>query len=158
MAAEMRESWRAPPAESSVLSEALEELGQHIYALDAERKNAMKGLEREIWPLVRAIVERVLEREIRSDDTLAMRLIREGLHALADSSEVSVTLGPGFIENAPDLETALSDAGTRVRVVMDRSLPPYSCHVETPLGSVTESLEQRLDNILSELMPEANEA
>jgi flagellar biosynthesis/type III secretory pathway protein FliH len=158
LAAEMRESWRVPASESPNLSSALEELGQHILALEAERNNLLGTLEREVWPLVRVIVERVLEREISSDHTLAQRLIREGLHALADSSEVSVTLGPGFAESAESLEAVLGDSGTRVRVITDRSLPPYACNVETVLGSVDESLEARLDNVLLEVFPEDQKA
>jgi flagellar biosynthesis/type III secretory pathway protein FliH len=150
----MRESWRAPAGDAAPLAEALDELGQHIIALDQQRRHLLSGLEREIWPLVRAVVERVLEREIKTDHTLARRLIQEGLEALAEASEVSVTLGPGFLEDADTLEAALTSAGTRVRVTTDRSLPPYACNVETPLGSVDESLEARLDNVLIELIPE----
>lgn len=156
LAAEMRESWRAPaPAtDTALVPEALEELGQRLVELDTHRRGLLRSLEGELLPLVRAIAERVIEREIGNDQGLSLRLIQEGLQALADTAEVSITLGPGFEDDAPTLDTKLAQSGIRASIYVDHSLPAYSCNLETPLGSVDESVETRLDNILSELNTE----
>jgi len=152
----MRDSWRAPASATSTesVSDALEELGQRLVELDAHRRGLLRSLESELLPLVRAIAERVIEREVRSDRGLALRLIQEGLQALADTAEVSITLGPGFENDAATLDAKLSQTGLRATIYVDHSLPAYSCNLETPLGSVDESVETRLDNILSELNSE----
>lgn len=153
LAAEMRESWRAPApaADQAPGQDAFAELADAIASLEAERQELLKSSETAILTLVRIITERVLDRELKDDTGLALRLVREGLSALEESTHTSILLGYGFETQASALSERLSREGIRAEVAIDDTLEPYACILRSSLGSVDESIATRLDAILSSL-------
>lgn len=159
LTAEIRDSWRpsAPLVdEHAGTEEALEHVHAALVALDAERSALFAQAEKSLLSLVRVVAERVIERTIEGDDQLALRLIREGIGTLEDTSQLIVLLGPGFSTGVDALKSALERDGTRAEIQLDLSAPRFLCKIRSGFGSVDESLETRLDALLSELDPDTN--
>lgn len=158
LAAAMRESWRAPPpsVDNAPTDEALAELGDAILALELERKELLQDTESGLLTLVRLVAERVIAREIEGDEELALRLVREGLSALEESTHTHVLLGYGFATQVPALAERLKREGVHAELAIDETLEPYACHLRSSLGSVDESLSTRLDALLSALSAEGD--
>ncbi len=156
LAAAMRESWRAPPpsVEGAPTEEVLAELGDAILALELERKELLKDTESALLTLVRLVAERVIAREIDGDEEVALRLVREGLSALEESTHTQVLLGYGFAAQVPALVERLKREGVHAEIAIDETLEPYACHLRSSLGSVDESMSTRLDALLSALTGE----
>lgn len=154
LAAAMGESWQPSPGgggEHGFLAQALEEVRAAVVEFASSQAAALRALEPEILALIRLITERVLEREVASDRELAGRLVREGLASLDERSVVQIALGSAFEEEAAVLEAALEQDGVRAEVRIDPRLAAYACKLRGELGDVDESLETRLDAVLSAL-------
>jgi flagellar assembly protein FliH len=134
-----------------VEEEALEALLESIKNFNVARALQLEEAERELSSLVPLIVRRVLARQISLEPGLVLGLITEGLGALAQSDTLNLRLGSFFADALPWLEQQLATRGVRCVARIDPTLSRYGCVLETELGRVDESLETRLDRILSEL-------
>lgn len=117
----------------------------------AARSALLEGAELELIQLVRSIAQRVIERELLTDPGLVDGLVRAGLEALGNADRVSVRLGPFFADAVDDVREKLEQRGLDASVSVDASLGRYGCLLETELGKVDESVEARLDVLLSHL-------
>lgn len=158
LAAELGESWQAPGGrvddgghQGAAL--ALEEVHAALVALRDSQHDLLAEAETKLVALVRLVVERVIEREVRGDDGLALRLIREAIGSLSEGRP-QITLGPAFEVEAAVLEASLEADGIQADITIDDGASPYACRVRSGLGDVDESLETRLDSVLAALEPE----
>jgi hypothetical protein len=117
----------------------------------AARAQLLEGAELELIQLVRSVARRVIERELLTDPSLIDGLVRAGLEALGNADRVSVRLGPFFADAVDDVREKLEQRGIECHVNVDASLGRYGCLLETELGRVDESVEARLDVLLSHL-------
>jgi flagellar assembly protein FliH len=131
--------------------EAAAAIVEAIEQFSAARAALLEGAEQELIQLVRSVARRVIERELLTDPTLVDGLVRSGLEALGHADRVSVRLGPFFADAAPELREKLEQRGIDCVVSVDATLGPYGCLLETELGKVDESIEARLDVLLSHL-------
>lgn len=104
--------------------------------------------------LVKAVAERVLQQALDQHlEAYLERLVQAGLEYLAYESEIHVTLGnvtPGVVE---ELRNHLDDEEhAHVHVHVDDRRPAHSVRVETHYGIVDTSLEEQLDQVVSEAM------
>ncbi len=154
LAAEASESWiPGPSSQSSDRKQLLDrELGELRHAI-VSMKNAESALLEHMTPqllrLTRLIAERVIEAEALKDPELPLRLVREGMTSLNHGGQIAVVLGTAFSESADRLQTTLEQDGIRCEVQVLSHLSPFSCQVKAKLGAVDESLETRLDHVLS---------
>ena len=97
----------------------------------------------------------MIARELALSPEILNGLVREALEALSDQDRVRVRVGCGFQAAVDGLEQELAARGARIQVVVERSLGDYACLVETDLGQVDESVEQRLEKLLEALKPDS---
>ena len=104
--------------------------------------------------LVKAIAERVLHKALEQhlEDYLE-RLVQTGLEYLAYESEIHVTLGEVTPGVAEELRSRLDNGGYgHVHVHVDDSRPAHAVRMETHYGIVDTSLEEQLDQVVSEAL------
>lgn len=150
---------RAPRSLDTLVDELIpradeEAVGAITLALEeftATRERALREAEDELFALVKLISERVLARELRTDTSLVLNLVREGLAALSSKDACTVRLGRFYSGVIEDVKSAVSEVAMDVSVVLDPSLPNYGCVVETQLGKVDESVDARLRTLLNQL-------
>jgi len=143
----------APRAEEEALSSLRGALARH----EADRAGRSRALEEQAVVLALVVARRVLAREVSLDPTVVRALVREGLEALAESERVVVRVGSFFGEAREVLEADLRRARVRAEVLIDPGLGETGCLVETEVGSVDESIETRLSNLL-DVLAEASHA
>jgi flagellar assembly protein FliH len=135
---------RAEEEAVAAIVEAVEQFG-------SARSASLEAAELELVQLVKSVARRVIERELLTDPSLVEGLVRAGLEALGQADKVTVRLGPFFADAAPELREKLEQRGVQSVVTVDPALGPYGCMLETELGKVDESVEARLDVLLSHL-------
>jgi flagellar assembly protein FliH len=122
-----------------------------IEGFSAARADVLAESQSQLIKLSTVICRRVLHRELTLDPGIIEALILEGLSALSDSDQVTVRLGPFFADAIEEISARLNDQGVACRVVLDPSVGLYGCTLQTELGRVDESLEARLESLLSGL-------
>jgi len=100
------------------------------------------------------VARRVVARELTTQPDIVTDLVREGLEVLNVHDKVRVHLGPEFAVLKEAVASHVAATGTMIDVILDTTLPPYGCVVETEVGSVDESIENRLSTLLESLSNE----
>lgn len=137
------------------LTRAFEEALEH---LAVERQRVFEQTASQLAELAAVIARRVIAREISLHPQLVFDLVREGLDALGRHDRVVVRLGSGFESQRDTLAQRLLDRGSRSEVRVEPQLAEYACLVETELGQVDESVENRLATLLHALRPDSQPA
>jgi hypothetical protein len=135
---------RADEEAAAALAGALEEFA-------GARARLLSEAEGDLFALTKAIAERVVARELRSDPRVVTQLVREGLSALSAGDACTVRLGRFFSGVVDDVRRAVGDIAMDVTVVVDPTLPTYGCVVESQWGRVDESVDARLRTLLDQL-------
>lgn len=131
--------------------EAIVAIRDAVSSLVAQRKAVLEQSEKDMLGLVRVIAERVVARELSSHPSVIRDLVHEGISALASSDAIMIRIGSFFGDVRDEIEAAVRRTGVGVEVVVDPSLGLYGCRVQTQWGSVDESVESRLANVLDSL-------
>lgn len=113
-----------------------------------ERAAALENAERELVSLVRVICRRVVLREVSINPKVIEDLVMAGLEALGRGDRVTVRLGPFFADTRDHVADELAHKGVDCTVVIDPSVGPHGCQLETQFGRVDESVETRLDVLM----------
>lgn len=150
---------KAPRAPDTLLDElvpradeeAAHAIAQAVSDLVAARRHMLTQAEDDLFALVRLVSERVLLRELRSDPSVALQLVREGLLALSAGDHVSVRLGDFYRTVVNGVREVVADAGVEVTVTVDARLAPHACIIESQWGRVDESVDTRLRILLDQL-------
>lgn len=133
---------------------ALAELRSALEASLGLHDDWLRESEDQLVELLGVIARRVIAREVRMDPGLVRSLVREGLEALGGADRVVVRLGQAFSGAAEQLSDELESSGQNCQVFVDPELSRHGCVIETAFGRVDETLEARLDQVLSALAPE----
>jgi flagellar assembly protein FliH len=131
--------------------EAVTGISAAIAEFVADRARSLADAEQELVELVKTICHRVVLREISLGTSVIEALIHEGLMALGQGDRATVKLGPFFADTRHDISENLQHKGIDCVVVIDPTVGAYGCHISTELGRVDESVETRLNVLLSGL-------
>ena len=131
--------------------EAVAAISAAVAEFVATRDAQLAGAEQELVALVKVICRRVVLREVTLSSSVVEALVREGLTALGGGDKVTVKLGPFFADALEHISENLHHQGIQCHVVIDPSVGPHGCALETELGRVDESVETRLNVLLSNL-------
>jgi flagellar assembly protein FliH len=138
--------------ERSTLRETIErveaDLGAALEQFVQARAEIEQRCAEEMVDLVGVIARRVVGREVKSDPSFVVNLVREALRVLSQNDSVLVRLGPALSETQRTLIDQFSGSGITLKCELDTTLAPYGCVVETDLGRVDESVETRLKTLL----------
>jgi len=131
--------------------EAVAAIGAAVAEFVVARETQLAGAEPELVELVKVICRRVVLREVTLSSSVVEALVREGLTALGGGDKITVKLGPFFADALDHISENLHHQGIQCHVVIDPSVGPHGCALETELGRVDESVETRLNVLLSNL-------
>ncbi len=111
-------------------------------------------LEPQVLHLVRRIVERVLEREMRTDPDLVMNTVRRALRCVTDRARLTVRVHPGDLESLRNHRVTLLeefDIAGEITIEADEGVTPGGCIVDSESLYVDARLDHLLEKILEEL-------
>ena len=145
-----------PPPRPSVDPRLTEAMVDAIEQLTTVRAELLAQTASQLAELAAIIAQRVIARELSIDPRIIHDLVSEGVEALGQHDRLLVRLGSGFVDLLDEVEERLSSEPGAVDVRLDSSLSPYGCVVETELGRVDESVEERLATLLQALKPESS--
>jgi flagellar assembly protein FliH len=131
--------------------EAISAIRAAVEAAAVDRARQLLDSERQLVELALIIARRVIAREVSLDPGIVRGLVREGLSALGERDRVVVRVGTFFAEMCEDIQRDLKGIGMGCEVVVDSALGQCGCAVETELGRVDESIEDRLATLLDGL-------
>jgi len=141
----------AKQAAEQILHEGQAALLEAVQTLANAHQQISTKLSHRTVELAILVARRVVARELRTQPDIVTDLVREGLEVLNVRDRVRVHLGPEFAVLKDALVAHFAAAGTLMDVNLDSTLPAYGCVVETEVGSVDESIESRLSNLLDAL-------
>ncbi len=143
-----------PTGPSPAEIEGLAALRQALADIGSLREIIFSQTEHQLVELAVTIARHVLAREIATDPSVLVGLAREGIKALDERDKIVVRFGASLDEGLlKDFTEALRKDAPRCEIVLDPSLGPRECIVETELGRVDESVETRLYHVLEALVP-----
>jgi flagellar assembly protein FliH len=131
--------------------EAFVAIRDAVVQAQAVREKQFADSEQRLVDLAILVARRVIAKELSLDPGLVRGLVQEGIAALSEQDGLVVRVGTFFAETRDELEAQLEGAKVRCEVVVDPSLGLSGCVVETELGSVDESVEVRIENMLESL-------
>jgi flagellar assembly protein FliH len=130
----------------------VERLAAMFYDLAKPFEVLDEAVERELLTLAMALARQIVRREIKSDPTQIIGIIREAIAALPVAArEVRVHLHP---EDAAVVREHLAptESERAWAIVEDPVMARGGCEVKTPTSRIDARLETRLGAILSELL------
>jgi flagellar assembly protein FliH len=130
----------------------VERLAGMFYDLAKPFEVLDEAVERELLTLAMALARQIVRREIKSDPTQIIGIIREAISALPVAArEVRVHLHP---EDAAVVRQHLAPTENERAwsIVEDPVMARGGCEVKTPTSRIDARLETRLGAILSELL------
>lgn len=131
--------------------EAVAAIAGAVEQFVAARCQQLEQAEQDLVELVKVICRRVVLREVTLSSSVVEALVREGLTALGGGDKITVRLGPFFADALDHISENLHHQGVHCHVVIDPSVGAHGCALETELGRVDESVETRLNVLLSNL-------
>jgi hypothetical protein len=143
-------------ATAHILEEGRAALSEAIEALDQSRRDIAYGSEPRLVELAMLVARRVIGRELVTQPDIVADLVREGVDALAASDSLRVRIGPGFQSVQDAILEHLSSRGIVVDLAVAPSLSEYGCVVQTDLGRVDESIDERLAVLLDSIDEEGH--
>jgi len=138
------------------LEESLSVFERGVEELMSARARILEASEETIVRLAAAMARRVIGREVTIDPDLMLTLAAEGAEALGERDRIVVRFAPFEREDLwQALEERVRRRIPRCQVIQDPALSAGQCIVESELGQVDESVEQRLATVLEAILPQA---
>jgi flagellar biosynthesis/type III secretory pathway protein FliH len=123
-------------------------------AMAEARRQFLAATEPQVVALVKAIAQRVLHREIQTDEALVVRTVRAALANLTAREHMVLRLNPADIETFRKHELQVLEAvpGVNLDVVEDESVGSGGCIIDTESLHVDARLDQQLREVLDALL------
>jgi flagellar biosynthesis/type III secretory pathway protein FliH len=139
------------------LEESLTVFERGVEELINARAGILEASEHTIVRLAAAIARRVIGREVMIDPDLMLTLAAEGAEALGERDRVVVRFAPFEREDLwQALEERVRRRIPRCQVIQDPTLSAGQCIVQSELGQVDESVDQRLATVLEAILPQSS--
>jgi hypothetical protein len=136
------------------LEESMAAFENGLEELANTRARVIEESEETIILLAAALARRVIGREVVIDPEIMLTLAAEGAEALGERDRIIVRLGPFDREDLwQTLVERLKRRVPRSEVIQDPTLGPGQCIVESELGRVDESVDERLATVLQAILP-----
>jgi flagellar assembly protein FliH len=128
----------------------IENIENLLRSLDDLREEILAHYEREITELVFVIAQKVIHREIRSDDAAIEGTVLSALKLAAEKSKATLRVNPADFDYVEELRPELFAAVKELKaltVTSDPSITRGGCLLESPYGDVDARVETQLDKI-----------
>ena len=129
------------------LGENIENL---LRSMDSLRQEILPHYEREIVELVFVIAQKVIHRNIRSDDAAIEGTVLSALKLAAEKSKATLRVNPEDFDYVEELRPEFFAAVKELKaltVTSDPSITRGGCLLESPYGDVDARVETQLDKI-----------
>ena len=143
-----QEAQAALSAKVSSLERLMGSLLAPIAEQDMQLEKAMLGL-------VEHLTRQVIQRELKTDSTLIIQVLREGLKLLPMGAEnIRLFINPQDFDQIKALRERHDE---HWRIVEDDSLQPGGCRIETEHSRIDASIETRITQAMSQLFDQLHE-
>lgn len=137
------------------VGDAAESLKVVAEGMKQARDEFLSTLEPQIMDLVRMIAERVLMREIKSDEQLILTTIRATLKNLVDREELKVRVNPKDLEvlrNEKAMIIDEFDAVDSLDIIPDENITSGGCVVESNNLQIDSQIDSQFEQIINSMM------
>lgn len=132
------------------LATSLEELGRL-------RENVMKNSTEDMLRMVLVIAEQIIHCEVKANPEVILKTLQEALQSAISSDEYHVKIHPDdlaiVVENKP-LFLASVNGLKNITLEADGNVTRGGCLVESELGQVDATIEEQLEELRRQLLPE----
>jgi flagellar assembly protein FliH len=118
----------------------------------------LKNTENEMVRLVIAIAKKVIQKEIKMQPDIILRLTEAAIKELKDREEVKVMINPkqiNMLTKASELFIKRINALKILKIVEDKSVPENGVIVESSSGKIDGRIDSQLEEIYNKLLDEA---
>lgn len=132
----------------------MESIGSAIKLLESERDVFFKKSEKEMVDLVALTASEVIAGEIKTDPAVIKNIIRDTVKDIHSRQTITIKMNPADLGLAKDLSAELIksfDMIEGVEMIEDPSITAGGCVVESNVGMLDSTLENRLLSIYKEL-------
>lgn len=123
-------------------------------AMQETRRAFLDSLEPQVLALSKLVAERVLQREVRTDDALIVDTVHRALVKIADRQALRVRVNPNDRAALEEHQVALLEsfpAGVSFVVEADENVDPGDCIVDSDVACVEARMEDLLADVLDAL-------
>ncbi|AIZ33467.1 flagellar assembly protein FliH [Pseudomonas parafulva] len=132
--------------------QSLEQLMAHLLEPIAEQD---AQIEKSLVHLVAHVAREVIGRELRSDSTQIVQVLRQALKLLPMGAEnIRIHLNPQDFEQVKTLRERHEE---RWKLLEDESLLPGGCRIETAHSRIDASMETRMEKAVAQLFEQGHE-
>lgn len=139
------------------LAQSVAALGEVMVDLDASRAELEAAALEEVVGLAVAVARRVTKRQGVIEPAVLAENLREAMRLVVQAGDVKVAIHPAQRNTLDTALPALRLEFPRLRhveLVDDASVSPGGCRVYAGAGQVDATLDQQLDRVVAELLPQ----
>lgn len=129
----------------------LEKLDKLLKLLEEEKKKLVLNLDREVLSLALLIAKKLVLKEVKTDETLTLNLIREALNYLAEGIEIKIKVNPEEMNYLEKEILKELKSSSKVILESDPNVTKGGVFIETSLGVIDATLEKRWEKLLDTL-------
>lgn len=143
------------------LEGVIHQLNHVLCKIEAQRKNLSQAYEKQMLQMVFVIGEKIIRHELQFREDVIVDVLREAFRCVKDRRKVSIRLHPAdyrYLTAHPEKLPFPLDEKEGVRLVDDPSISRGGCFLNTSFGEVDATFESQLDEIISIVWKEMEEA
>lgn len=129
------------------VSSIVESMKESIESLMDTRQEFFGKAEKEMIDLVTMVSSEIVLREIKEDENVIADLVRKAVEEIHIQQKVKIRVNPADLENVRHIEEKLIEeveAIKGVELVADRKVTRGGCVIETNIGTLDATVENRL--------------
>lgn len=141
------------------LIEKTKEIEVFLKKAEEELKNLILNLDEEVLTLSLKIAKKIVLKEIEVDREMLLRIIKEALNYIIEGTEIIIKVAPSeypFLIKSIEEEKKVPLQNYKVKILSDPALSKGDLHIETKMGIVSATLEERWEKIISALGMDAS--
>ena len=128
----------------------IENIERLLVEISTVKEEILRQYEREILEIVFAIAQKVIHRQIQSDDKVIEGSVLEVMKLAVEKSRITLRVNPEDLEYIEELRPKLFSTFKELKaltVTGDDSITRGGCFLETPYGDVDARVETQLERI-----------
>lgn len=122
------------------------------------QKEILQNTEKEMLTLVVAIAKKVIQKELKMQKDIILKITEQAIKELKDREVVKIMVNPeivGLMQKAsPILQKKITGLEV-IKIMEDKSIPVGGVIVESPTGKIDGQIDTQLEEIYNQLLDEA---
>lgn len=128
----------------------IENIERLLVEMSSVKEEILRQYERELLEIVFAIAQKVIHRQVQSDDKVIEGSVLEAMKLAAERSKITLRVNPEDLEYVEELQPELFSTVKELKALMitgDDSITRGGCFLETPYGDIDARVETQLERI-----------